>query len=188
MENQLALNGVQEKIKDLLAAGVSQTQVAAAVGVSDGYISQLMEDENFRTAVIMSRGEIAVNDVKADQEVDDIEEAARQKIKGLLAFETKISTVLKVYQVMNAAKRKTEPTAATIPNAGVIVNISLPQKAIVDFTLTADKQVVEVAGRSMATLPSNVVHAKLREKQAARLLTDTTQPITDALIKKLGKF
>jgi transcriptional regulator with XRE-family HTH domain len=184
----LQLNGIQERVKDLLAAGVSQTQVASAVGVSESYISQLMENEEFRDEVIRARGEAALEDVKADEETDDIEGIARRKIKQLLPFENNVMKVLKVYQVMNGAKRKTEPAQQLQNTAGVIVNITLPQRAIVDFKLTSDRQVVEVAGRSMATLPSNVLHQKLRQEQANRLLLDKGQPIEDAVLKKLQKF
>jgi len=184
----LQLNGIQERVKDLLAAGVSQVQVASAVGVSESYISQLMENEEFRDEVIRARGEAALEDVKADEETDDIEGIARRKIKQLLPFENNVMKVLKVYQVMNNAKRKTEPAQQLQNTAGVIVNITLPQRAIVDFKLTSDRQVVEVAGRSMATLPSNVLHQKLRQEQANRLLLDKGQPIEDAVLKKLQKF
>ncbi len=185
---QIQLSGVQARVKDLLAAGVSQVQVANAVGVSESYISQLMENEEFRNEVIKARGDAALEDVQADEEADDIEGIARKKIKQLLPFENNVMKVLKVYQVMNGAKRKTAPEQAMQQNAGVIVNITLPQRAIVDFKLTSDKQVVEVAGRSMATLPSNVLHQKLRQEQANRLLLDKGQPIEDAVLKKLQQF
>ena len=68
--------------------------------------------------------------------------------------------VLKVAQVANAAKRKSE-AATAVQQPSTIVNIALPQQALVEFKLSTDKQVVEIDGRSLTTMPSHVVQAKL---------------------------
>jgi phosphoserine aminotransferase len=45
----------------------------------------------------------------------------------------------------------------------------------VEFKLTVDKQVVEVDGRSMATMPASHVQKLLRNKKAQEDLTDVLE-------------
>lgn len=183
----LSLNGTQEKILDLLGAGVPQVQVATAVGVDESYVSQLMAEDWFRGAVQERRAAHAVESIEHDEKIDSIERRAWERIDKLLPLETNLMKLLKVAQVANAAKRKSEVAVASTQPA-TIVNIALPQSALVQFKMTSDKQVIEIEGRSMNTMPSHVVQSKLREKKAASLLVDQTQLIPQDMASKLAAF
>lgn len=183
----MALSSTQERILDLLAAGVSQVQTAAALGVEESYVSQLMANEEFRSAVSLKRADKAVDQIEHDGKIDDIEEKAWERVQKLLPMETNLMRVLKVAQVANAAKRKTE-TSIIPQQPSTIVNIALPQQALVHFKLSSDKQVVEVEGRSLATMPSHVVQAKMRERKAQTLLIDATPAIDSGTAAKLASF
>ena len=47
----------------------------------------------------------------------------------------------------------------------------MPEAARVRFTLTADRQVIEIEGRSMTTMPARSLASQLEQRNAARLLS-----------------
>ena len=183
-----AADATKEKIVELLGAGISQSQVASACGVEESYISQLMEDEQFRELIQEKRAGKAVADKQIDDTIERIEKNALDKIERLLPFETNLMKVLKVFQAANAAKKKAESALQPQTNAGAVVNILMPQQALIQFKLTADSQVVEVGARALTTMPAAQIHAKLREKKAERLVVDATPAISERMAKRLAEF
>ncbi len=181
-------DAIKERILDLLGSGVTQVQVAAACGIDESYISQLMEDEDFRQQVLDKRASRVIEHKETDDTIDRIEKKSLEKLEKLIQFETNIMRVLRVFQAANAAKKKTESNVPATGTAGTVVNISVPMTAVVQFKMTPDAQVVEVGDRSMVTMPAQVVNKKLQERKAERLLaSDAVLMPTDAM-KQLAKF
>lgn len=178
---------MKDKIRDLLGAGVSQVQVANALGVEESYVSQLMADDRFREEVQTLRAAKATEYIEVDGKIEDLEKMALDKMIKLMPFETNLMKAAKIFQIANGAKKKAEAAVNSQP-ASTVVNITLPQSTIVNFKMSSDKQVVEVGGRSLVTMPSHVVNQKLKEKQALALLTDATPAIDAATAKKLAQF
>lgn len=178
---------MKDKVIEMLGAGVLQVQVATALGVEESYISQLMAEDGVRDQVAQLRAIKATEYLQHDSAIEDVEAIALERVMKLIPMETNIIRALKVFQVANAAKKKSE-SSVTPQQPSSIVNITLPQQALVEFKMTVDKQVVEVQGRSMATMPSHVLQAKLRDKKAQELLADTTPAIQSDLAKRLAQF
>ena len=178
---------MKDKVLDLLGAGVMQVQVAQALGVDESYVSQLMADESFRNEVQLRRAARAAEHIELDGKIEDLEEMALNKVLKLLPLETNLMKALKVFQVANAAKKKSE-AAVNAQTPSTIVNITMPQNALVHFAMTSDKQVVEVDGRSLTTMPSHVVSQKLKERRAQSLLSDLTPAIDSETARKLAAF
>jgi hypothetical protein len=103
-------------------------------------------------------------------------------------METNLMKLLKVATAANAAKRKSGGNAVTAPATAQIVNIQLPQSAVVEFKMTPDRQVVEISGRSMNTMSSAKVHAALREKRAKELVEDVTPQVNGKTADLLSQF
>ena len=166
---------MEEKIIELLGAGVRPSVVAASVGCDPSYVSQMMEKEEVAARVQHLRAERAAEMVGKDNDINDIEQLALNRIKMLLPMQTNLALVTKVFSAMNGARKSTDmglAQAGTQP--GTIVSLQLPAAAEVFLRVTSDNQVVEIAGRSMVPLSSNQVAQKLREQQAAKLLESTT--------------
>lgn len=174
---------MKEQIASLLVAGVSRKQVAAATGVSEGYISQLVNtDEEFqRITANTPKG-----DAEHDSKIDALERDALAKMQGLLQYETNLMRAAKVFQIANNAVRRSQGVSSN--ESGPVVSITLPAAMAVGIKVTTDKQVVEIAGRSMATMSSQQVQEKLKEKKATQLLEDATPVIAPRVAKELAKF
>jgi hypothetical protein len=168
---------MKDKIIEMLGRGITPTQVSLAVGCDDSYISQLMSDENIALQVANLRASHFSNYVAQDRELDTAEEEALTRLKHLVPFITKPSEAARVYSVLNAAKRRTADSSAIASAPAQTVMLEIPQAARVSFTLTVDRQVIEVQGRSMTTMPAKSLAAQLDQRNAQRLL-DSKIPST----------
>lgn len=184
---------MKKQLAALLAAGVKQNQAAAAIGVTDSYVSQLVHsDEEFQQLLQEEKSRLAAitqlteAQLAHDKTIDEVEKHALDRVKSLIQYETNPMRALKVFQIMNAAIRRSEGIVPDKP--ADVVNITLPQQMQVIINLTTDKQVVEVGGRSLATMPSHKVQARLREQKALALVRDSTPTIDAATAAKLAKF
>jgi hypothetical protein len=158
---------MKEKIIEMLGAGVTPVQVALACGVTEGYISQLLSNPEIEEQVKSLRVHKAAAYVEHDAALDTDEEAARKIVRrnidnGFL----KPMEALKHFQVLNSARRKSDSHGNTQVPTSTVVQLNLPAAAAVQFKLTVDKQVIEIDGRSMTTMPAQMVTKMLREKKA----------------------
>lgn len=159
---------IAERIKELLGQGLPTNVVASAVGCEPSYVSQLMEQEDFKNAVLVARAGKAEGAVKRDNKWDEIESAALERAGSLVSLVSRPSDLIRIAAMANAAKRRSTEFANGSESASVTVNLTLPASAVVHFQMNAQAQVVEVDGQSMAPLPSKQLHEKLRERAAER--------------------
>lgn len=173
---------MKERIIEMLGQGLSATQVASAVGCDDSYISQLIADEDVSKQIQELRAENFSRYVDQDRRLDEAESAALDKVASLASFITKPSEAARVYSILNAAKRRTVDQVNQQQAVAQTVSLDLPEAARVRFTLTNDKQVIEIEGRSMTTMPARNLAARLEQRNASRLL-DMRVPATILDIK-----
>lgn len=165
---------LRARILSLLAAGVSQGSTALACGVTDGYVSQLLTEPEFLQALTDSRVEKVETAIAHDSKIEDIEAKALKALGEKVPFVRNAMEAAKIFQILNNAKKRSGPAASeSTGGAGAQqVNIVLPRAAQVAIQLNSNNQVVEVAGRSMATLPSRALPSLAAERIAAK---DTAQ-------------
>lgn len=162
----------------MLGQGLSATQVASAVGCDDSYISQLLSDETVSAQVQALRAEAFSKYVEQDRLLDEAEATALEKLSHLAQFISKPTEAARVYSILNAAKRRTVDQVNQQQAVAQTVSLDLPAAARVRFTLTNDKQVIEIEGRSMTTMPARSLAARLEQRNATRLLD---MPIPDVI-------
>jgi hypothetical protein len=158
-----------ERIKKMLGNGIPGTMVASAVGCDPSYISQLMEDEQFKYDVLLLRAGHAESTVQRDKNWNAVEDIALNKALEMLPFVSRPSDLVRIAGMANAAKRRAgEFSGAAEQAASTVVNITLPAGAAVHFQMNSNSQVVEVDGRSMAALPTKNLIAELKARREAR--------------------
>lgn len=165
----------------MLGKGIPATQVAAAVGCDDSYISQLLAEEGVFEKVSQLKAEHFSHYMAQDGKIDDAEAEALKKVASLVPFITRPAEAVRVFGVLNAAKRRTADSISNAQAVAQTVALDLPAAARVRFTITQDKQVIEIEGRSMTTMPAKSLAARLEQRSAARMLTSdvpTTLPFT----------
>lgn len=170
----------------MLGNGIPATQVASAVGCDDSYISQLLSEEGVADKVIAAKAEHFSKYVELDGRVDDAESEALRRVESLIPFITKPSEAVRVYSVLNAAKRRTSDSANAAQAVMQTISLDIPEASRVRFTLTADRQVIEIEGRSMTTMPAKSLASQLEQRNATRLLSALAPqmlPISEAVVK-----
>lgn len=165
---------MKEEIVELLSSGIPASAVASALGVSPSLVSQVLDEEGIAQEVATQRAAKFHQFAEHDKRLHAVEAKALQKLERVLDFSTKPGEVAKIFSILNSARRVTTDQGIPQQNPTTTVVISLPESARVDFTLTTEKQVIEIEGRSMAPLPAKNVTQLLQ----TRRLLDTKVPAT----------
>jgi len=158
---------MKAKLLELLGTGISQEAAANTVGCTPGYISQLMAEEEFRAAVINKRIAALTEQTARDKEYNSLEDALLVKLRKSLPLMVKPMEIVRAIQVVNNATRRGAGSEQVAPTAGAsLVHLHLPKALAVQFTMNTNKEVVQVEGQVLVTLPSKSLH-EMVSKEAA---------------------
>lgn len=159
---------VREKLASLLAAGVTKTAAALAVGVDPSYLSQLLEEEPFRAAIAEKSAGRIQEDLAHDDTIESTEAQALKILAGKLPFVKSAGEAAKIFSILNKAEKRASPSHQSQDAAGMQqVSIVIPKAAKVNIQVNAQNQVIDVEGRSMTPLPSSALPKLLADKQAS---------------------
>lgn len=159
---------LRERIKELLGKGLSGSVVSSAVGCDPSYISQLLEQEDFREAVQVLRAKGAQGALERDGNWDDLEARTLEKLSKTIDMVYRPADLIKIAQIANSAKRTAKELSNDGGSAGAPVTLILPNVATLHFQMNAQAQVVEVEGRSLAALPTKQLQERLAERRIGR--------------------
>lgn len=166
-----------QKMKKLLALELPQVAVASALGCSEGYVAQCMADGSFAAEVSALR--IARLEGAGDRDVklDKLEDLLLDKMEKSLALMFKPSEVLNAFKIINGAKRSTAVTADNGAGGHLAqqVTVVLPQVLAINYVQNHQGEIIEAGGRSLATLPSNVLKQMAAKQQQVQLPNRSTQ-------------
>ncbi len=169
-----------ERIKELLGVGLPNNVVASAVGVTDSYISQLLADPEFAAEVTQLKLINLTETAARDKKYNSLEDKLLEKLENVLPYLVKPMEVLAAIKTINSAVRRAAPSELAGQANVQVVQLQLPDNSAfaARFVINKESQVVEIAGRSLATMPAKGVVAKLQEakKNAA---TNTTEHAAD---------
>lgn len=164
-----------DRIKSLLGQGLSGTVVASAVGCDPSYVSQLMDQEDFRNEVLVAKATKAEAGVGRDAKWDQVEDIALDKAIQMLPMVSRPSDLIRIAQMANAAKRRTTEFANGAESASPTVQLILPPSANIVLQMNAQAQVVEVDGRSMTPLPTAHLGKMIAARRQAALEAGTVE-------------
>lgn len=156
------------RIQKLLGCGLPTTVVASTVGCDPSYVSQLLEDDEFKSGVLLARAQQTEELVTRDKNWNAVEDLALEKALQMLPLVSRPNDLIRIATFANAAKRRAGEYTGMHESQAAVVNITLPAGASVHFQMNANSQVVEVDGRSMASLPTKHLTERLKERREAR--------------------
>lgn len=96
----------KERAMKLLGQGVEQEVVATALGVSPGYISQLLGDVEFAKAVTELRLKNLEAATDRDSKYDELEDELLDQLKNVRGYMTKPREIAGVLATLNKATRR----------------------------------------------------------------------------------
>ena len=172
-------SSIEEKVIDLLGVGISQYQVAAAVGVTEARISQLLSNEELAARVVELRYHNLQKHNERDGTYDSIEDQLLEKLEKSLPFLHKPEAILRAITVVNGAKRRGQDSPEISQASKNIVTLVLPKTIASDFTLNINNQVVEAGGQSLVTMQAGEL---LKNSEAQRAI-----PTPSTEVKEIGE-
>lgn len=139
----------KDQIIEFLSQGIPTSQIAAAVGCSDSYVSQLRADPEVQTQLAALNVNATVKDAAFDTTLERAEFMALEKIEKNLPF-ANMGQALAAFKVLNSARRRKDAFQQLDMGATTInVNLTLPAHAIPKYTVNAKAEIVEVEGKTM---------------------------------------
>ena len=168
---------MESTILELLAQpNITQADVASVLNVSASYISQIVNTPAFQTKLSKLKVESLISETAHDSKLATTESKALAKVEQMLDYITKPMEAAKVFQVLNAAKRRgaSEAEQQTVINSqNTVVMLQLPNIVKQKFTTNNNNEVVQIGDRPMVTMDSQLLLSKTKEKD-----NDTTTNTT----------
>lgn len=147
----------------LLSQGIPTSQVAAACGVSDSYISQLKADPEVQAQIAEKQAAHSIADMQFDDDLETAENMALQKIKSNIAF-ANMGQAIAAFRILNTARRRADPVVTSDAAVSVTVNLTLPQSAVPRYVTNANNEIIEVEGQTMLSATAKNLDQILAEK------------------------
>ena len=172
----------EDKALTLLGSGVPQEAVASALGVTPGFISQLLSDESFAGKVTELKFELLSKHSARDRNYDELEDTLLARLKANASLLIRPTDIMKALQVVNGAKRRGTDTAENIVNQQNIVQLTLPSIVVHKFTTNINNQVIKTGEQELRTIQSGDLRSSidLPPPQAQESVVDIeTEEVTD---------
>lgn len=155
-----------------LVQGIPTSQIAAAVGCDESYISQLKADPEIQTQVATQAAEVTVRDANFDQTLESAEELALNKIERSLQF-ANMGQALSAFRILNTARRRKDgPAVGT--SVTVNVSLTLPANALPRYVTNTNNEIVEVEGKTLVSATPRSLDATLAARMGAALTPQVT--------------
>ncbi len=177
---------IRERIISYLGQGIQQSVVASSCGVTPAYVSQLLEEPEVREQIAILRSKELETALEVDRSIERIERKALEMVDRKLPFVKNATEAAKVFATLNAARKKAVvgDQASDVAAAQQVI-ITVPKGAQLLFKLNPNNQVIEVEGRSMATLPSSglaAIQQRLRAETGAPETLEVKAPPPAAVV------
>lgn len=170
---------------ELLGKGMTQSEVAAVLGVSDSAISQVAS--NYREQIDELRDDANLGKAGSSALLDKMERTILEKLELAVPMENDVMKLAKMFQVINGAVRRDKGEVGGAAQTKTVVNLNLPHfmQKNVAYQLNAEKQVVEVNGRNLVTANQEKVR-ELAERQPKETINDLFGQATPKELQRAG--
>lgn len=165
---ELVLSGTKEKALELLGAGIASSLVAQSIGVSEGYVSQLLADEEFLKQVVERKFQHLQKHNARDASYDDAEDTVLKNLKSQLGMVFDPMKLAKILQVLNAAKRRGAASPDAVTQQSTVITLIMPTKIVERFSVVKDidNRIIEAGDQKLVTMQSGTLMDRLRAKNS----------------------
>lgn len=148
----------ESRALELLGSGnISSAQVAAALGVSESYISQLLSREDFAAQVAERRFNALQKHNTRDSLIDTLEDEVLAKLQETLPLVMRPMELTRIFQTINAAKRRGSSAPESTLQHSKIVNITIPVLVANKFSVTPENQALVAGTQELLTMQSGTL-------------------------------
>lgn len=173
---------MRDRALTLLGQGHSQVTVAAALGVSESYISQLLSDEDFHSQVVSLRAENLSAATELDNKYNKIENALVDKLEVASKLFVLPRDILNALVKVNSLKRRGAMAAPDTVTRDRVVVLQLPSAVKYEYITNINQQVVEIKepdqSHSLITVPIKQLGEMAHERETKKSLLSFGRPET----------
>lgn len=145
----------------LLGDGLGPEQVAAAVGLSVGRISQLVSDGEISKEILDKRYSNLSKHNERDAKYDEVEDDLLQRFAAVTPMMMRPLEILKGLKEINSMKRRGSSAPTHLVNQQTVLNLHIPISVVNRFTgegngikVNPMNQVVQAGGQELVTIQS----------------------------------
>jgi predicted transcriptional regulator len=180
-ETKVNLTSTESRALSLLGQGVSPSHTAAALGLTESAISQLLSRADFAEQVAELRFKHLAKHSERDAKADSLEDKLLKKLEDLIPYLMRPLEVARIYQIVNGAKRRGQTAPESITNQQEVVPLIMPIQIINQFRVNNANQVIQAGQQQLITVQSAGMQALLsRHKESQNV------PILPAEAKTAG--
>lgn len=151
----------REQILALTEAGMTPATISTHVGVSESYISQILNESSIKKKVIEAQLAVLDERTARDAKYDALEDTLLHKMQSIAPQLYKPQDVLRALQAINKAERRgaTSQQLAELSNsreASTIV-LELPERVRTKVVKSHTREVISVNDRALITKDSKLL-------------------------------
>ncbi|TFZ81691.1 hypothetical protein [Candidatus Macondimonas diazotrophica] len=159
-----------ERAIQLLGQGHQPSVVAAALGVTESAISQLLSQDTYAKEVAEKRAAALSRYSDLDSKWNNLEDKLLDKLEKVVPLLMKPRDILHALDKVNGAKRRGSfAPQESLPQDRVVM-LELPPSVQYNIVTNINKQVIEIQGsdgksQSLVTIPTNQLDGLANEKR-----------------------
>lgn len=160
----------KSQIVSLAEAGVPHETIAARMGISASYVSQVLSENSIKTKVLEANLALLDERTQRDARYDAIEDELLTKLKEKLPSFYKPQDILRSLIAINKAERRgaTSQQLAELSNTkeSAVVALELPERIRTRIIKSHSREIVSVNGRALITKDSRVLMEEVTSETA----------------------
>jgi predicted XRE-type DNA-binding protein len=163
------VNQLESRAIKLLAAGLSAAKVAESLGVDSSRISQLLDNDEFKSALADEKFSLLNRHNEADEKLNALEDKVRDRLEQTVEMIFDPMKLTRIFQVVNAAKRRGMEVSGDVFGNSTVVNLNIPQRIVNNFVVNSNNQVIQAGGEDLITIQPHRVQEMIHERDQEKL-------------------
>jgi predicted transcriptional regulator len=157
-------DAIKEQLFNLLSKGLSQESAALSLGVTPGYISQLLtNDKDLADKIAAKLALRQVKNLETYELVNKIQSNALEKLDLRLPTVTKVNDLLNIIKTMQGVAAVNPAPNPEVVKPQTIININLPAHLLIpqqvpSLVFNAQNQAVSASSKTLIPMQSSDIY------------------------------
>jgi len=150
------------KFINYAAARIPNSKIAAAMGLSESRVSQLLDAPKVQDAIAARRQEVAMEELEEKDTLRSARHKLMARVHDLIDDTESLGEAVTALERLNRMK---DPEHSQPRGNQLLVAMELPEflQGQVSIVLSSKNEIQEIEGRNMATMPTLATHRLLKD-------------------------
>lgn len=149
------------KFINYAARNIPPSQIAAAFGITPGRVTQLLGEPRVQERIQEAKRELALQELETQTTIKLAKRRLLDRIVDLIEHTDSLGEATRAYESLSKIAAPEERPKSSL------VTLEIPEfmNAKVSIELSTQNEIIEIDGRSMATLPNTATHKLIKERR-----------------------